>query len=76
MTGSEFDAAFMHCMVKDHEEAVKLFESASKNCDDKDFKTWAGNTLPTLKEHLEMAQDICKKVNPDTKGKSKDKSDR
>src|SRR5579871_5851475 len=37
MSGSEFDAAFMKCMMMDHEEAVKLFESASKNCDDKDL---------------------------------------
>ena len=76
MSGSEFDAAFMQCMVMDHEEAVKLFESASKNCDDKDLKAWAGNTLPTLKEHLEMARGVAKKANPDKKEKSKDRSDK
>jgi putative membrane protein len=76
MSGSEFDSAFMRCMVMDHELAVKLFESASKNCDDENLKDWAGRTLPTLKKHLEMARNVDKTVNKDGKEKSKDRSDK
>ena len=66
MTGAAFDHAFMEGMVKDHEEAVKLFETQSKDGQDAALKSWAGNKLPALKKHLKMAQDIAKTV----KGKS------
>jgi putative membrane protein len=56
MTGKEFDDHFKQMMVSDHEKAVKLFEDASQNCNDPDLKTWATNTLPKLKGHLEKAK--------------------
>jgi len=49
----------MRQMVKDHKEAVALFESQSKNGRDDDLKALAAKTLPTLKEHLKMAQDMA-----------------
>ncbi|HWG43997.1 MAG TPA: DUF4142 domain-containing protein [Gemmataceae bacterium] len=61
MEGADFDRAYMEGMVKDHEEAVKLFEKESKEGDNKDLKAWAGETLPTLKKHLQMARDLAKK---------------
>jgi putative membrane protein len=35
---------------------VKDFESAAKKADDPDIKGFASSTLPTLQQHLEMAQ--------------------
>jgi len=67
LEGAEFDRAYMDGMVKDHEEAVKLFEDESKNGKNDALKEWSGKTLPTLKKHLEMARDVAKK--------GKDKSD-
>lgn len=61
LTGSDFDHAYMECMLKDHEEAVQLFEKESKNGKDEGLKAWAGNTLPTLKEHLAMARKMTKR---------------
>jgi len=58
LTGPDFDRLFMGQMVKDHEEAVALFESASKSSTDKDLKEWATKTLPTLQEHLKTAKDV------------------
>jgi putative membrane protein len=49
-------------MVKDHEKDVKEFEKAAKDAKDPDVKTWATNTLPTLKHHLDMARTTQKKV--------------
>jgi len=43
-------------MVKDHEEAVALFEKESKSGSDADLKSFAGKTLPTLQDHLKMAK--------------------
>ncbi|HWP43713.1 MAG TPA: DUF4142 domain-containing protein [Blastocatellia bacterium] len=62
LSGAEFDKAFMYQMVKDHEAAVKLFERQSNQGKDQALKEWAINTLPTLKNHLQMARDISAKL--------------
>jgi putative membrane protein len=62
LAGADFDRTYMEAMVKDHEEAVQLFETESKDGQDAALKEWAGKTLPTLKTHLEMARDVAKKV--------------
>lgn len=70
MDGNKFDHAYMEGMVKDHEEAVKLFDSESKDGKDEALKSWAGKTLPVLKKHLETARDVGKKTKgEDEKGK-------
>ncbi len=61
LDGAEFDRAYMEGMLKDHEEAVKLFEKESKEGSNEALKSWAGKTLPALKKHLEMAREIAKK---------------
>jgi putative membrane protein len=61
-TGQEFDRAYMECQVKAHEEAVKLFKQASTASEDADLKAWAAKTLPTLEEHLKMAQSAGEKT--------------
>jgi putative membrane protein len=57
LKGSEFDREYMAGQLKAHKEAVALFEKASKNGKDEDLKQLAEKTLPTLKEHLKMAQE-------------------
>jgi len=56
MSGQEFDKAYMECQVKAHEMAVKMFRQESESGQDADLKSWAAKTLPTLEEHLKMAQ--------------------
>lgn len=75
MSGKELDETYLEGMVKDHEEAVKLFEKESKDGSDEGLKTWAGNTLPILKHHLEAAQTLCKNMKG-KKEKGKDETDR
>lgn len=53
------DKAYIHEMVDDHEEAVKLFEKASKS-DDPDIAAFAQKTLPALQHHLAMAKSLKK----------------
>jgi len=62
LEGAEFDRQFAHWMVKDHEEAVNLFSAEAKDGKDEDLKAFATKTLPTLKEHLKMAQELEKTV--------------
>jgi putative membrane protein len=60
--GAAFDRDYMEAMVKDHEDAIKLFETESKDGKEDGLKTWAGKTLDHLKTHLKMAQDAAKQI--------------
>jgi putative membrane protein len=60
LTDDPFNAAFAKAQVAAHEEAVALFENASKSLKDPDLKAFAEKTLPTIKHHLEMARDLSK----------------
>jgi putative membrane protein len=53
-SGPAFDAAYSQHMNMDHTKAIALFEGASKSAD-ADFAGFARKTLPTLKEHKQLA---------------------
>ena len=59
--GKDFSSDFDSMQVSAHKDAVSLFERYAKSGDNPDLKNWAGKTLPALKHHLEMAQDLSKK---------------
>ena len=58
--GKDFSSNFSSMQVDAHKDAVSLFERYSKGGDNADLKAWAGKTLPALKHHLEMAQNLEK----------------
>jgi len=60
--GENFDRDFIKHMVTDHEKDVALFERASRECKNAKLKEFATKTLPTLKEHLDMARKLQAKV--------------
>src|SRR4030088_3363063 len=60
-SGKDFSSDFDSIQVSAHKDAVSLFERYAKGGDNADLKNWAGKTLPTLKHHLEMAQNLKKK---------------
>jgi len=62
---SDFDKAFADHMVKSHEKGVELFTRAYKELKNEKLRTFAEKTLPTLKEHLQMAKDLQAKVGRD-----------
>jgi putative membrane protein len=59
-SGAAFDKAYTKAMVRDHKKDVKEFERISSNAMDSDVKAFAAKTLPTLKEHLRMAEELDK----------------
>jgi putative membrane protein len=61
LSGKQFDQAYMHSMVADHTKDVSEFQQASTTAKDPDVKSFAKNTLPTLKDHLKMAKQIAPK---------------
>jgi putative membrane protein len=58
LNGTEFDKAYSQMMVKDHVTDVGDFEKAVKKVQDPDVKAFAEQTLPTLRHHLMMANQL------------------
>lgn len=61
-TGADFEKSYIDGMVKDHEADIQKFEKESAAAKDPDVKNFVDKTLPTLKHHLQMAQDIQAKI--------------
>jgi putative membrane protein len=59
-SGKDFSSDFDSIQVTAHKDAVSLFERYAKGGDSPALKPWAAKTLPTLKHHLEMAQNLNK----------------
>ncbi|MBR0719323.1 DUF4142 domain-containing protein [Bradyrhizobium liaoningense] len=59
-SGKDFSSNFDSYQVSAHKDAVSLFERYAKGGDNSELKDWAGKTLPALKHHLEMAQELGK----------------
>ena len=55
----DLDEDYVKEMKSDHEDAVKLFEKATKS-DDADIAAFASKTLPTLQHHLSVVTDLKK----------------
>jgi len=56
LSGAQFDLAYMQSMVQDHKEDIAEFQKEASNGKDQPVKQFAQQTLPTLQEHLHMAQ--------------------
>jgi putative membrane protein len=56
LSGTAFDRAYMKDMVADHKKDVSEFRKQSRTAKDPDVKVFANKTLPTLEEHLQLAQ--------------------
>ena len=56
LSGAQFDRAYMDDMVADHKEDVAEFKKQASSGKDSDLKAFAAKTLPTLADHLKMAQ--------------------
>lgn len=61
--GKDFDMAYLDQQVRDHQEAISLFESGSASVKDADLKALIDKALPKLRSHLQMVQDAQSKMN-------------
>jgi putative membrane protein len=62
LSGDAFDKAYMSHMVTDHKKDVAEFQREAKSGQDDQIKNFAQQTLPTLQDHLKMAQETSSKV--------------
>ena len=58
LSGAAFDNAYVRAMRIDHRKAVNAFEEESRVARDRDLRRWVDNTLPALRGHLQMAQNL------------------
>jgi putative membrane protein len=60
LSGAAFDRAYMQDMLTDHRKDVSDFRKESQSGKDAEVKAWAARTLPTLEEHLKLAEDTSR----------------
>jgi putative membrane protein len=56
LSGAKFDKAYMDHMVGDHKKDIADFKKEASSGKDADLRAYAQKTLPTLEEHLQLAQ--------------------
>jgi putative membrane protein len=54
MSGAAFDKAYVNGMVMAHEKDIAAFEEAGKETKNEELKKFIDDSVPTMKEHLEM----------------------
>jgi len=62
--GADFDRAYVKDMISGHQEAIMKYEMEVKNSKNAEVKAWAEKWLPTVREHLKLAQAAAKEVSP------------
>lgn len=54
----QFDQAYLQQQITDHQQAIALYEAEAQQGTDMSFRTFAEQSLPTLRHHLAMAQQL------------------
>jgi putative membrane protein len=58
-SGAEFDREYMDHMIKDHEKDLKDAQAIAAKAKDPEFKAAVQQAIPTIQEHLRLAQRIA-----------------
>jgi putative membrane protein len=74
LSGSAFDKQYVDLMVSNHRTNINAFQHQASKGTDADLKQWASSTLPTLKEHLDMATKAQKSLGSSSSTKYSSKS--
>ncbi len=61
-SGNSFDRSYIEDMVKDHKVDIAAFRKEADSGKDPDIKAWASQALPTLHEHLRLAENAAKEL--------------
>lgn len=62
LSGSKLDDAYLRDELQSHKEAISAFESEIENGQNQEVKNYAAQTLPTLQDHIRIAEDIAGKL--------------
>jgi len=61
-SGKSFDHAYVQHEVTDHQHDITMFQQEIQNGSDPQVKAFAQQTLPILREHLRLAQQLQKQA--------------
>lgn len=62
LEGSAFDREYMQCETEGHEIGLKMWEKWSLDAKEQNIRDLAKRSAAVVKEHLEMAREISKKL--------------
>jgi putative membrane protein len=62
LSGPAFDQAYAAAMVQDHEQDLVDFEREAIKGQNAAVRKFAADTIPTLRQHLELAKEMAKSV--------------
>jgi len=62
LSGSKLDDAYVRDELQGHKEAIAAFENEIENGQNQEVKNYAAKTLPTLQDHIRIAEDIAGKL--------------
>jgi putative membrane protein len=65
--GNAFDKAYAKMMVSDHKKDIAEFQREASSGSNADVKGFASQTLPTLEDHLKMAEQMNNSVKSEAK---------
>jgi putative membrane protein len=75
-SGPHFDRAYIQGQIIDHQKTAQLLEYEIGSGENNDLKAFASDTLPTVLEHLRIAQAIALAMSQQTEGLSRDMDQR
>jgi putative membrane protein len=58
LSGQKFDKTYANAMLKDHRKDVQEYEHVAQTAKNPEVRAYAEQTLPTLKEHLALAEQL------------------
>jgi putative membrane protein len=61
-SGADFDKAYAMAQIAGHEKMQRLLSDEAKTGNDPDLRAFAEKTLPTVRQHYQMAKDLEAKV--------------
>jgi putative membrane protein len=61
-SGESFDKSYISSMLTDHKNDIKAFETEANEGKDPAVKAFAAKSLPMLRTHLKLAQDLAQSL--------------
>jgi hypothetical protein len=74
-SGAEFDKNFVRMAFKGHKKSISEFEKARTDIDDPEIKSFIDESLPKLRNHLQMAKSAARTVGVDESTLAADRDD-
>jgi putative membrane protein len=62
LSGAKLDEAYLRDQLDDHKQAISVFENEIEHGQNEAVKDYAEKTLPTLQDHIRIAEDIAGKM--------------